>query len=283
MVLRPTEYVATPNPGRLRYGLFTASEPMMLPDRARGSGLIYDVDYCSVAHYAVIECVAAIGSDDEKTFDTSQGQVQALPFAAYAGVLCGPVGYTSDEFEQKARRALLAGEQHAVEQAVWTGLNGVGGDALGIGSFNNSSPTVLNPDDEESIKSVVSALEHFAYFTSGYGYEAYIHAPVSVAAYAGTDLIVPDGDLLRTPFGSIWVFGGGYPGTDDGGSAPAGGVALYVTGKTNVWRADDINIPDPAQTLDRTTNQQYVLAEREYAVSFDCLLGQAEFTFTGGS
>ena len=276
MVVTPTEYIATPSPGRLRYGLFTASEPM--PLARRGGGVAYDLDHCAAGALTVSQCVASAA----KTFEEG-GQNEALPFAVYAGVVCGPVGYSFDEFAAKARAALDAAEQGAVELALWTGLDGVGGNALGIDGFNNSSPTVLNPDDEENIKSVISALENFAYLTSGYGYEAYIHAPVSVAAYAGTDLIVPDGDLLRTPYGSVWVFGGGYPGTAAGGSVPAGGTTLYVTGKTNVWRSDDVNIPDPAQTLDRETNQQYVLAEREYAASFDCLLGEAEFTYTGGS
>lgn len=283
MTITPAAVIETPSPGRLRYGLFTASEPMDLPRRAFGGGVQYDADHCAIAHMAVSECIASIASDEAKTFDTPVGQVEALPFAVYGGVLCGRLGYTDDEWAAKARRALAAGEQGAVEFALWTGLLTTGGAALGIGSFNNSTPTVLNPDDEENIASVVSALEHFAYFTEGYGYEAYIHAPVSVAAYAGSDLIIRDGNLLRTPYGSIWVFGGGYSGSAAAGGVPAGGTTLYVTGKTNVFRSSDVNIPDPAQTFDRTTNQQYVLAEREYAVSFDCLLGQAEFTFTGGS
>lgn len=284
MAITPPEVIETPSPGRLRYGLFTASPPMDLPQRAFGGGVTYDTDHCATGHLAVSQCIASIGSNDVKTFDTPDGQVEGFVFAVYAGVLCGPAGYTFAEFEAKARRALAAGEQGAVELGLWTGLDAVAGDALGIGGFNNSSPDVVSVSDGLSIVSVVGALERFAYLTSGYGYEAYIHAPVEVAAYAADHgLIEMDGNLKRTPYGSIWVFGGGYPGTDSGGSVPADGVALYVTGKTNVWRSADVNVPDPAQTLDRTTNQQYVLAEREYAVSFDCLLGQATYTPFGGS
>lgn len=281
MAITPNEPVAAPDPGPLRYGLFTASPPGELPARAVGGGVTYDLDHCGTAQNTIVECVAAAGSTDDKSFAQGIGQSAADPFAVYGGVQCGPVGYDFSEFEDKARATLTAGEQGAAERALWAGTDG-SGDALGIDAFNNSAPTGLTPTDDADIASVISALEEFAYLTSGYGYRAYIHAPVSVAAYAGTDVVVPGADgRLYTPFGSVWVFGGGYSGTDSGGTVPAGGTAVYVTGAVNVWRSDVV-IPDLTRTLDRDTNQQYVLAERVYAASFDCLLGEATFIFPAG-
>lgn len=285
MSITPHVVVETPDPGPIRYGLFAASPPMALPPRARGGGVTYDLDHCGTAQTTIVECIAEAGSADDKEFAQGVGQNEADPFAVYAGIQCGRVGYTDPEFEARARARLAAGEQGAVELALWTGLDAVGGNPLGIDGFNNSSPATVSVTDPLDPVHVVSALEQFAYLTSGYAFEAYIHAPVAVAAFmAQADLVRMGSDgRLYTPFGSVWVFGGGYPGTDDGGSLPADGFALYVTGKVNVWQSSDILIPDPAQTLDRATNQQYVLAERGYAASFDCLLGEATYTPFGGS
>lgn len=277
MSVTPPARIEAPSPGRLRYGLFTAAPPAELVGRALGGGYVYEPDHCESAHLAISQCV--VESPQAKTFDEGTN-VEALPFAVYASVLCGTLGYSFTEFEAKARARLAAGEQGAAELALWTGLTDVGGTSLGIDGFNNSSPTTVTVDDPDSIVHVVAALEEFAYLTNGYGYQAFIHAPASVAAFAGeARLVIDDDGLLRTPYGSVWVFGGGYPGTDSGGTVPAGGTALYVTGQVNVWRAADAHVPDTPQTLDRTANQQYVLAEREYAASFDCLLGQATYTF----
>lgn len=281
MTVTPAGRIEVSAPSATRYGLFTASPPETLLDRNIGGGNVYDTDWCGQADLVQSQCVASAA----KVFDEGGNIVEASAFAVYAAIVCGPVGYDSAEFADKARQKLTSGEQGAVELGLWTGLVGVGGAALGIDGFNNSLPTTVTVVDSDSIVSIVSALEAFAYLTSGYGHPAFIHAPVSVAAYAAeANLIVERGGLLTTPYGSIWVFGGGYPGTDDGGTVPAGGTAIYVTGQVHVWRATNVNVPDVPQTLDRTANQQYVLAEREYAASWDCLLGEAIFTFPlGGS
>lgn len=276
MTITPQEYIEAPDPGRLRYGLFTVSPPV---EREMRSGFVYDTDYCGTADLTQVQCVASAA----KTFVDEADRTEAPAFAVYAGTQCGSVGFTDEEFAEKARTRLAAGEQGAVELALWTGLDSVGGAPLDINGFNNSSPTAVTVGLADNLEHIVARLEEFAYRTSGYGYDAYIHAPVITAAFAAErQLIVQDGDLKRTPYGSIWVFGGGYPGTNSTGAEPAGTAAIYITGKVNVWRSSDIFVPDVAQTLDRETNQQYVLAEREYAVGFDCFLGEATFDYPSG-
>lgn len=273
------ERIRQPGPGALRYGLLTVAEATdsLLDMPARGNGVAYELTSCATATPYPALCPA----DDavSKTFDEGLPFGGNDSFAVYAAVNCGTFGHSFTEFEQIARERLTAGEQGAVELAIWTGLDAVAGNALNIESFNNSTPTTVTPIDPEAIVSVLSALEQFAYLTQGYGYEAYIHAPVAVAAYAAQDhLIVQDGPLKRTPYGSIWVFGGGYPMTDSGGTVPTGGTAIYITGKTTVWR-DQVFVPPLEETLDKTTNQQNVIAERNYTVAFDCFLGEITYTF----
>ncbi len=62
--------------------------------------------------------------------------------------------------------------------------------------------------------------------------------------------------------GSIWAFG----------AYPSGNV--IITGQTTVWRAPEISV---GQSFGQTDNQAITIAERAYAVSFDCFAGRAEF------
>jgi hypothetical protein len=134
-------------------------------------------------------------------------------------------------------------------------------------------PELLSPDPT-NIVDVVGTLEQWIYglqdvdlagggTTEGvsYGYQAYIHAPPRVAAYAGDAHLVEDdrdgnGPFKRTPLGSIWVFGGGYNGAPPGEADQTPGVDyIYVTGQVTVWRDPDVQIPDLRQTFSRGQNQ----------------------------
>jgi hypothetical protein len=104
-----------------------------------------------------------------------------------------------------------------------------------------------------------------------------------VAAHAGAANLViheRDGRTARTPFGSIWVFGGGYPGTGPG--LPSGGAFIHITGQISAWRSAEPEIYPVDQVMDRATNQRLLLAEREWAVAYDCFNGRAAFDPLGG-
>lgn len=266
----PGPLVAAPEPLRRRYGLFTAaSGPMDLPAHGRGGGVRYVPETCGIAHAYPIGCSAGevVVPEDGKPADPGDDQVSADPFMVLASIECGSLGYTATEFEDKVRRRLENGEQGAAELALWTGLDFDGND-LGITSLNDDPDTVAVVDDQDLV-AVVSSLEDYAYRVMGYGSVAYIHAPAAASAWAALhgDLARPDGPLLRTPFGSIWVFGGGYP--NDGG--------LHITGQVNLWRSPDAFVYPADQTMDRSTNQRLLVAEREYAIGFDCFNGRADF------
>src|SRR5690606_13413965 len=159
-----------------------------------------------------------------KQGDLGDETIEANPFAVYASYECGSVGYTPTEFVDKVRRRLANGEQGAIEYALWTGDSDVGGTDLGIANFQDDGGAIPVADDSD-ITSVVSALESWAYTTMGYGNVAYIHAPVSMAAwFSDHHLIRLEGGLWKTDFGSVVIFGGGYPGTGaNGDAAPVGG------------------------------------------------------------
>jgi len=271
-----------PQPGPLRYGLFNVAPPQTiqatpedpnLPDHAYGGGLVYDPVGCGDAHNYEINCDTPVA----KTFDANSPEVEVLPWNVYASLICGTYGYTPDYLETKVNTRLFANEQEAVENAFWTGsagntpfLTDAAGatDVGGGGTFAN-------------IVDAVSALEAFAHLT--YGYHATLHANTGVHAYASEANLVwsavefggvwgsPTSDpTLRTPLGTKWAFGGGYPGTGPAGAAPgAGETYIWITGNVTVWRQPTFT-PSLWQTFDRTLNQWHALSERGYLATYDC-------------
>jgi hypothetical protein len=282
----PGRLIPGPEPFKKRYGILTAaSGPMDLSTpHERGGGVRYTPVTCGVAHPYPIACYDGLVEPppEGKPRDLDDAEVDVPSFMVIASIECGSIGHTTAEDEARVSRRMANGEQGAVERALWTGLDD-NGNSLDIPSLDSESVAVTAPEPD-ILASVISALEDYAYRIQGYGNVAYIHAPVSVAAHAADGLVISDGPLLRTPYGSIWIFGGGYPGTGPGGDpAPDGGAYLHVTGQVNVWRSSGMFIYPPAQTMNRVTNQKLLIAEREYAAGFDCFAGRAAFDPLGGS
>jgi hypothetical protein len=284
MALIPGPLVPAPEPIRRRPGLFDAVPgPLDLPLHGRGGGVRYVPVTCGPVHSLRIGCYDGLPQppEDGKPTDPAEGEVATGVFLTVTAMECGPVGYTAGEDADRIRRRLMAGEQGAVEAAFWSGLD-VNGDSLDILSLADD-PDTITVADELDIIEVVSALEDYAYRAQGYGYTAYLHAPVAVAAHAGAANLViheRDGRTARTPFGSIWVFGGGYPGTGPG--LPSGGAFIHITGQISAWRSAEPEIYPVDQVMNRVTNQRLLLAEREWAVAYDCFNGRAAFDPLGG-
>ena len=281
----PGPLITAPAPLGRRYGILSAAAgPIDLEPHGVGGGVRYVPLTCGEAHSWPIECTEGVPGATEKQGDAGDEEFSANPFTVYASYLCGSLGYSAREFTDKVRRRLANGEQGAVEYALWTGNSDVAGADLGIENFQDSGVAITVANDL-SLTSVISAMEEWAYSTMGYGNVAYIHAPVSLAAHFSNEhLLRRENGLYRTEFGSVVIFGGGYPGTGAAGAAPpAGGAYLHITGQTTVYRsAEEFVYPVP-ETLDRGNNQYFLLAEREYAVAFDCMVGRALFNPLGGS
>jgi len=260
--LIPGVAVTPPEPLRQRYGLFAAaSGPLDLPEHGEGGGIRYVPDTCGAAYAYGVTCYGGGNPAPDKPLDGDAAEVSTGVFVVLSTLNCGAVGYTLDEYRAKVRRRLETAEQGAVESALWSGLD-LEGESLDILTLNGEAENIPAGYDPGSIADVVGALERYAYTDQGYGYNAYIHAPIEVAAAAArAGLIVPDGNRKVTPMGSVWAFG----------AYPAGSV--IVTGQTTVWRGD----VQQYDAFDQTTNERLLVAERAYAVAFDCLAGRAEF------
>ena len=258
----PPMIVNAPEPRGLRYGLLVAAAgPLDLPAHGLAAGLLYQPVSCGHSHLYDVECTDGV-TPASKVFDPAETYVHAAPFVAYATLTCGRTGKSAAEMRTQVLRRLANGEQSTAEAGLAAALAG--------------SAVPITPADPLDIRSAFGALEQWLYGDDGaaYGNAGYLHLPPRYANYAASHgILFRDGLLWRTHMGTVVVFGGGYP---DNGS-------IYISGHTTVWRAPDINVPDPDQTFDRTTNEFRLLAEREYAVAFDCVAAVAQFTPAGES
>jgi hypothetical protein len=259
------EIVATPPPGRLRYGLFTAATVTEgMEDHVIGAGFQFAGLDCGVARLYDSSCEP--GASDPKTFDEGLGYQTADPFWVYSTRQCGTVGTTAAEFTESVRRRLLGGEQTQVEAAIW------GGTAPPVDpNLTGHAGTVTAVPIAPGSGAAIAALEESFY--SAYGYIGTIHVnTVAYAAAAYSNLVEHgSGGQLVTPLGSVWSFGAGYDITGPAGVAPAAGhVWAFMTPPVWIQRSGIIPQNDPRSFLNRISNQYMGLAERVYGAVWTC-------------
>jgi len=259
-----------PRPGALvnRYGLFdVANGPLDLVPHARSGGLEYQSAVCALPTGYEIECPAPA---EAKSF-TSGGAslITADPFVVRSDLECAPVGLDDAQLRQWLLERLRAGEQATVERIFSEGTFG-------------ANPSLQGATDLGTAVSVAQAIGDLeAWLYARYGLPGVLHVPATAAAhFVNGGGLVRDGRLWKTAMGTAISFGN-YANTSPAGVAAAAGHAwVYITGQVTVWRAPDSDVfttPLPA-ALDRTTNQVYGQAEREYAVSYECFAAAIDAT-----
>ncbi len=258
MPITPATDVTAPEPYGRRYGLITAAGgPLDLPAGRTGGDVQYEPISCGTARAVALDCVDQ-EDPETKTFDPGDTWITGPGFVVYSSLQCGAAG--AGDVEMRVRRRLETAEQGAVERF--------------LGEQLATVAETVAPPVPGSAAAVIGALEQWLYSEQEYGAIGFIHAPIRLASYVGdTTPLTPDSaGRFRTRMGTVVVFGD-YPDNGD----------IYITGHTTLWRAADINIPPRAQVLNRTTNQLMMLAEREWAVAWDCYAGVATFDVEGMS
>jgi hypothetical protein len=215
-------------------------------------------------------------TDPQKALPSGAATTKAHPFAVYAGMECGSVGYDHEgAYQERARTILELAGQHAAESALWTGAGGNTGPM-------NAAATPIVSASPTSLTAAVGALEDWlADHYSGVGV---IHAKRGVNAFARrAHLTVRDPgnpEALTTGLGTRWVFGGGYNGTGPAAVAPAANQGwIYATGQLTIRRGP-VTAFTMAEALNRSINDVSVFAEQPYVVGFDCAIGAALVDFT---
>ncbi len=258
-------------PGTLdpRYGLLRAAVgPLDLPVHARNGGLQYVTAICGDGFGYEIACVDAQASK-AASFGDGVDVVRGDPFMIYATLTCGTVGYTHTELRELVMQRLRGVEQGVLEEIFSTGTFGQFPSLLAADGIT----TVVGGGDTAS--DVVSELERAMYCGADfkYGPAAYLHMPIPVFNELKTlHMIEFDGTRWRTPIGTV-VSTGCYAGNDPAGAPAVDGTFwIYITGQTAIWRTPDadVEVAPVEGSFDRTTNQQLMLAEREYVLTYEC-------------
>lgn len=257
----------------LRYGIFAAAEgPYDLPIHARSGGLQYVNPLCQEGVLYENECPPSALDSKASFFDAGTETVLGAPFTTIATITCGPVGFDYTEFRAMVLEALKGVEQGLVEEAFSTGDEGQSPSLLaadGILTVTGGGVTVSD---------VLSELERARYCgfdtnQTHYGPRAIIHVPIPVFNQMKSDhLIEFDGTKWRTAMGTV-VSTGCYANNDPDGVAAADGVFwMYITGQTVIWRTpdDQVQIAPVEGSLNRTTNQMMMMAEREWVITYEC-------------
>jgi len=260
VVIVPPQVVPAPEPRGLRYGLLAAANgPLPLPTHGLAGGIVYEPVSCGFSRLYPTLCHTDIRHGD-KEFDPGESPITRESFVVYSSLACGSAGNTPAELEGKVRRRLANGEQTVAEQGMAV--------ILAAGATPLVAPGITLVDVIGELEQWLYGIDTTAPADAQYGNVGYLHASSRIAAHAmASDLIVPDGPILRTRMGTVWVFGGGYP--DDG--------TIYVSGNVTVWRSPDVFVSPPQQVLNLETNQYHLIAEREYAVSYDCVAASAVY------
>jgi len=262
---------ADPNPNQQRYGLFNAANgPLELPVHARNGGLQYVTNVCTLPGRYAVNCTPG---GVAKSFSDSLSTIVGTPFVVIAETVCGSLPDNEAEWQQFLTQKLMAGEQAAVELIFSSGTFGL------APSLSNNTPNATAVTAATSVAGAIGNLEAFLY--GKYGPAGILHIPISDAARVFTsDFVTNVNGVWRTKMGTAVSFGN-YANTGPAGGAPAAGHSFwYITGQMSFWRTPDseIFVSPWDRSINTTTNQLKMYAEREYVVTYDCNVAYVDIT-----
>jgi hypothetical protein len=259
-IIENRHVIDAPEPGPLRYGVFTAATLREMDRRILAAGVQFNTDHCGGAELYDQTCLVS----PEKTAVEGSDLMGADPYWVVARKRCGTVGRTAEDMRRAINQQLRSAAQTVVEAAIWDGT-GIAPTLSGAGA------TIVVPG-APGAGAAIAALEEAFYDV--YGYQGLIHInsrAEGALRYSG--LIDPaerTAGVYRTPMGTAVSMGAGYGITGPADAAPAAGfVWAFITGPLVIWQ-QEIGQPDPRVTLDRAANQWDVVAERAYAHTWDC-------------
>lgn len=195
--------------------------------------------------------------------DAGVGWGRSDTITVYGLYDCSAVGRNPADAEALARRKLENGAARALEAAVWTGKDAAGATFSGQ-SLAGAEVLAVGA---VRLLTAIGALEEWLGNT--YAGRGVIHVPRRLAASL-TLFLRQVGSRWETALGNAVAFGAGYDGSGpDGTPAGESEAWLYATAAVSVRQSDDVVAPDVAHSFNRTTNQMFTAAERQYLVSWE--------------
>ena len=264
MAFAPRAVVDGPPRLPLPYGLFSVVSLAEASTERWENGVTWLGASCDPVAIVVGDCDAPEGFP--KQFPDGGGVVgEASAFTVYGTYKCSPSGNAVSEGQRQAREVLIAREEAAVERRLWDSMD--------------DDPTVLAGGDPLV---TLALLERF--IGDEYGSLGVIHASRFAAAILVVKgLISGNGKQMQTALGTPVVVGTGYPGTGvDGVAPPDASEYIAATPAMFGYRSQIFESTNrPGDLLDRTSNDLYGIAERNYLIGYDnCGVAFAPVTLT---
>jgi hypothetical protein len=255
----------------LAYGLFSTFAIRPAGADRWESGVTWEAQTCDPADgIGQWQCAPGTTTGLPKNLDGNlPDDGEATPFTVYGHFQCSPVGWTPEQAQTRANEHLMNREEARVEQAFWTS------DLGNIPSLQRDAgnvqpvPTTLGGGTLDVVAGL-GALESF--IAAGYGSTGVIHMTRATAtALLSRYALVAKGGRLTTMLGTPVAAGAGYPGSGPAGqSAAAGTQWMFVTPAMFGYRSEVFNSSAVrGDLLDRSKNDLYAVAERNYVLGFD--------------
>lgn len=264
MVMPAVEIVA-PEVAPRRFGLLSVADLTGVNIIRSLAGTEYRSNGCVPVHGVAGDLC---GTQEPKAVTEDDDWANGFGFTTFVQRRCRAV---ADWPEAKDRTTSLfaAGEQNAMETALWGYLVSAAADATVL-----HGGTALSPAD------AVAALEGYA--GRHYAGDPVIHGPrglISLVTDKGP--VERHGNRLETVIGASVVAGGGYGQNGPGGVAAADGVSwMFVTGKV-FGEQGAINVSGPHLVQSPRDNEAVVIAERSNSLNVDCLVAAVLVTNDG--
>lgn len=224
-----------------RGGLLAVAEVIEETTGRSAMGLEFIEDTCLPPSLAPGDCWADYSPVDgtEKT-GSELGGDGGKSFAIYSGVEC--FMHSDDDFEERAERALLAGQGIAIEEVIFQYL----GATAAAATVATSLIDALAQAESAGGKMPMLPL---------------IHASRRVVTLLG-DEIQADGEGMATRQRTPVANGGGYADV----AAPSVGASIFVTGPVTIWLGPVV----VNRTHDHVNNRTLAIAERTVAFAVEC-------------
>jgi hypothetical protein len=265
------KYVEALQGAPLKYGIFSVADLSDSGEAHWQQGIEWEPQLCGPA--STYRCPTCAQNDDNeapaKTYtDEGVPLETALPFTVYASFACSPIG-NWDRAEERARAALLSGEERAVEAMMSAGVHASSNSLTGASTVN-ITPT---PGTAVSIQTGLALLEQYL-GANGKG-EGTIVGTRRDILLANTDgkLIVREGDHLETFLGTPVAALAGITGTvgPNNTAAGPGESWLFALGsRPRIIRGGVFLTSERDYSLNTEDNNLNILAERTYVLGWDC-------------
>lgn len=253
-IIAPKQRVDAPAASPLPGGLFSQFSPIEDSSVRWENGVTWeDVERAQLGAVGQWQRPGAV-SGLPKTLTDPKGIAleSQLPLTIYAAFRTTPLDHSSAEATQVAGARLLAQEEHAVEQALWTGA-----PSRGLG-LNKVRSYAAKGSGKLDLSQGLAVLEHYA---SQYGFQPTLHIPRRLASIMANAKLIKDarGGGFVTRLGTPVVVGAGY--SDE--------MQIVATGPIVIYRGSAFTSTNADGGFNRDQNELTGVAERQYVLGFN--------------